>query len=225
MGYAGKLEEKQKAQELRKRGLSVREIQKKLGVSRSSVSLWCRDIQLTQKQLEKLYLNQKTGALRGCIIGAKKKQKERESETGKLIKVGKAQIGSLNKRDLFIAGVALYAGEGEKTDGAIGFSNSDYRTIRFMMKWFREICGVSENKFRGSLYIHDNLDEKKAKKYWSNITKIPLPQFTKSYIAKDNPNRLRKTKHNYGVFRIRISDAKLHRRIIGWIKGILERRK
>ena len=59
MSYSGKLELKLKARELRKNGLSVKAIQEKLKVSRSSVSLWVRDIKLTRKQLEKLYLNQK----------------------------------------------------------------------------------------------------------------------------------------------------------------------
>ena len=59
MSYAGKLELKLEAQKLRNNGLSVKEIQNKLGVSRSSVSLWIRGIKLTKEQLERLYLNKK----------------------------------------------------------------------------------------------------------------------------------------------------------------------
>jgi predicted transcriptional regulator len=221
MGCSGKIKLKLKAKGLREKGFSVKEIQKKLGVSRSSVSLWVRDIKLTKKQLERLYLNKKTGALRGSIIGAKKKQKEREELTCKLMKEGEGEVGSTSKRDRFIAGIALYYGEGGKTDGDVSFSNSDPKAVEFMVSWFREFCKVPENRLRGSLYIHSNLDERKAKTFWSRLTGISPNQFTKSYIAKNNPRRLRKVKHIYGVFRVKISDVNLHRKIMGWIKGLV----
>jgi hypothetical protein len=72
------------------------------------------------------------------------------------------------------------------------------------------------------LYIHDNLDEVKAKKFWSRILELPLTQFKKSYIVENNPKRFRKTKNIYGVLRISISDVNLHRKIMGWIEGVLQ---
>jgi len=222
MGYAGKLDLKLKAQFLRKKGLSVKEIQKKLRVSRSSVSLWVRDIQLSKKQLERLYLNKKTGALRGSIIGAKKKQREREDLTRKLITEGRKEVGNISTRDRFIAGIVMYFAEGDKKDGHIGFCNTDPNAIRFMVDWIRKFCNLPKEKLRGALYIHDDLDEKKAKKYWSELTGIPLTQFTKSYIAKNNLNRLRKKKHIYGVFRVSTSSVVLHRKLMGWINRVLD---
>ena len=221
MGYIGKLELKLKAQELRKRGLSVKEIQKRLRVSRSSVSLWVRDVKLTKKQLEKLYLNKRTGSLKGSIIAAMNKIKVREELTQKIIKEGRKEVGTFSKRDRFITGIAMYYGEGSKTDGAVSFTNSDPGAIKFMVNWLREFCKVSEEKLRGSLYIHDNLDKIKAEKYWSKLTEIPLKQFTKAYIVPNNPHRLRKVKHLYGVFRITISNTNLHRKIMGWISGVI----
>lgn len=222
MGYAGKLELKLKARELRKKGLSVKEIQRRLEVSRSSVSLWVRDIQLTKKQLRRLYLNKRTGALKGCIIAAMNKIKKRKELTERLIKEGKREVGELSKRERFIAGVAMYFAEGGKTDKSVQFSNSDPKAIKFIVEWLREFSKVPQEKFRGALYIHDNLDEKKAKKFWSKLTAIPLEQFTKTYIVKNNPHRLRKTKHPYGVFRVTVSNVNLHRKIMGWISGLFK---
>jgi len=221
MSYIGKLDLKLKAQALRKQGLSVKEIQKRLKVSRSSVSLWVRDIRLTKKQLEKLYLNKRTGALKGSIVAAMNKIRIREELTKKLIEKGEKEVGKIFQRDKFITGIALYFAEGEKSSEHISFSNSDPRAIEFMVGWFRKFCKVPEEKFRCSLYIHDNLNENTAKKFWSKLTKIPLSQFRKSYIVKNNPHRLRKVKHPYGVLRIGVSNVNLHRKIIGWISGIL----
>ena len=222
MSYAGKLELKLKARELRKKGLSVKEIQKRLKVSRSSVSLWVRDVKLTKKQLERLYLNKKTGSLKGSIIAAMNKIRAREELVKKLMREGKKEMGRISRRNRFITGVALYFAEGEKSSEHVGFSNSDPRAIKFMAGWFREFCKIPEEKFRCSLYIHDNLDEKKAKKFWSKLTKMSLAQFGKSYIVKNNPHRLRKVKHIYGVLRIGANDVNLHRKIMGWISGIFK---
>jgi DNA-binding CsgD family transcriptional regulator len=222
MGYAGKLKLKQEAIKLRKNGLSVKEIQRRLQVSRSSVSLWVRDIKLTQKQIRKLYLNKRTGALRGCIVAAMNKIRQREELTYRLRQQGKREVGDISKRDRFIAGIMMYFAEGDKGDKSISFSNSDSRAMKFMIDWFREFCKIPEAKFCCHLYIHDNLDEVKAKKFWSRILELPLTQFKKSYIVENNPKRFRKTKNIYGVLRISISDVNLHRKIMGWIEGVLQ---
>ena len=91
-----------------------------------------------------------------------------------------------------------------------------------MMDWLREYCSVPEKKFRGSLYLHDNLDEGQAKDFWSKLTRIPLDQFTKTYIVKNKEMRFRRTKHEFGIFRIVISDVCLNRKIMGWISGIFQ---
>lgn len=222
MSYAGKLDLKLKARKLRKQGLSIKEIQKRLKVSRSSVSLWVRDVKLTKAQLEKLYLNKRTGQLRGCIIAARNKIKAREELTKKLAIDGIREVGRVSRRDKFIAGIAMYFAEGEKSCEHVAFSNSDPRAVKFMMEWFRSFCKVPDEKFRCSLYIHDNLNIEEAKKFWIKLTRVPLSQFRKSYIVKNNPNRFRKTKNLYGVLRVNTSNVNLHRKIMGWISALLK---
>jgi hypothetical protein len=122
-----------------------------------------------------------------------------------------------------LIGISLYVAEGAKGDKSVDFANSDPKLIVFMMGWFREFCKVSEEKFRGAIWIHDNLDKHKTKKYWSKITKIPPRQFNKAYVVKDKTNskKIRKNKHKCGVFSIRIYSVKLQRKILGWVSGIL----
>ncbi len=224
MGYAGKLEEKKLALELRAKGLSYSEIQKKVPVSKDTLSRWCRDVILSPKQLEKLRKKKLKGAERGRIIGAKRQQQARLKEIKRLRDEGIRNIGKMNKRDRFIAGCALYLGDGSKSENEVGFSNSNSNIIKFMMKWFREFCKVPEKKFRGAIWIHDNLDQNQAKIYWSNLTNIPPTQFHKTYVAKNKTGsrKIRKKRHEHGVFAIRISDASLQRKLLGWMAGILE---
>ena len=221
MGYSGYLKLKQKAITLRKKGLSVRNIQKELKVSKSSVSIWTRDVKLTKKQLLRLYKNKLNGRIKGSFINAKKQQEERIRKTLELHRIGMQEVGKLSKRDKFIIGIALYSGEGTKSDRNCGFANSDPSLIKFMAYWFREFCKVQESKLRGSLWLHDYLDQVKAEKFWSKLTKIPLKQFQKTYIVEQKRRNIRKNIHEYGVFSIRFTDATIHRKIMGWIKGIL----
>jgi len=223
MGYYGFIEKRIKAQSLRGKGLSYKEIQKFVDVPKSTLSGWCKDIFLTEKQLNRLLENKLKGAARGRIIGAKKLQAKKRKQIKQLLNEGKKQIGKLTKRDRFITGVALYAAEGTKIDKEAAFANSDPIMIKFMMSWFREFCLVPEHKFRGAIWLHDNLSDSKAKKFWSKITGIPLNQFHKTYLAKNKTSslKIRKNKHQNGVFSIKFSDKKILRLIMGWIAGVL----
>lgn len=222
MGYAGKIKEKDIAQKLRQKGHSYREILSKVKVSKSTLSLWCRDIGLSRKQLERLLSKKIEGGLIGSAIGAKRQQARRIARTEELIKQGVKEIGRLDTRDCFIAGIMLYAAEGTKADGEVSFANADPAMIKFMAKWFRDFCKVADEDLRGKLYIHENLNERSARGYWSTLTGISLAQFHKSYIV-ENRNGFRKNRYRNGIFTIRISNRDLSRKIKGWIKGILSK--
>jgi transcriptional regulator with XRE-family HTH domain len=47
VGYRGKVEEQERARALRSRGMTLQDIATELGVAKSSVSLWVRDVPFT----------------------------------------------------------------------------------------------------------------------------------------------------------------------------------
>ncbi|MFH1565596.1 MAG: hypothetical protein ABIB98_00135 [bacterium] len=224
MGYWGKLELKFKAQNLRRKGLSYSEIGRVVKVSKSTLSLWCRDVAITEEQALNLFRRKLVGAEKGRIIGAKRQQKKRLDNIKQLIIEGRNQVGTLTVRDHFIAGIALYLAEGTKADRAVGFANTDPAAIRFMMHWFRNFCKVPEEKFKGAIWLHEGLSERVAVGYWSRITNIKSSNFHKTYIAKNKKDskKIRKNIHQYGVFSVRFGDAKVSRLIDGWISGLLK---
>lgn len=221
MGYFGKLKEKEAALKLRKKGWSYKQIQKRVRVSKNTLSRWCSEIVLTEDQVEKLLGRKLRGAERGRLAAAISKKEKRSNEEKALLSLGEKEVGTMSDREKFIAGIALYAGEGGKR--TMEFANSNSKIIRFMMDWFRRFCNVPERKFRGVIWIHDNLDPEKAKVFWSKLTKIPVSQFYKPYIAtnKKDSNKIRKNIHTNGVFSVKVFDTKTHRKILGWMSGIL----
>lgn len=222
MGYFGKLEEKEVVINLRKKGFSYKQILKEVNVSKDTISRWCRDITLTPQQMELLLKRKLHGGEKGRLVAAKLKHNIREKEILSLSKKGIKEVGNLSKRDRFISGISLYAGEGGKTQ--LEFANSDPKIIKFMMSWFREFCEIPESKFRGAIWIHDNLDSSEAKSFWSKTTGIPKSQFFKTYLAKNklNSRKIRKNIHQFGVFSIVASNVRVHRKILGWIAGVME---
>lgn len=221
MGYAGKLKEKQDAIKLRERGFSYAQIQKQVHVSKGTLSQWCRNVILSTSQLEKLLERKLVGGEKGRIIGAKVLQTKRIIETKKLLDKGKHEVGKLSKREKFLLGIALYVAEGAKTDRQIGFSNSDPKLIKFMMNWFIDFCKLNREKIRARIWIHSNRNESDAKVFWSKLTALPLRRFGKSYIAENkiNSRKIRKQIHPNGILGITTTNAKVHRKIMGWIAG------
>ena len=222
MGYFGRIEDKFKAQALRRQGLSYREILQTISVSKSTISLWCKDIGLTEKQKLRLLEKKQFGQRKGSLVAADNKRRARILRTELIKNEAKKEIGKISKRDKFVTGIALYAAEGNKSDGKAGFSNADPKLIEFMMDWFLTFAKVPMDKMRGAIWLHEGLSEKNSKKFWSDLVNLPSNQFHKTYIArvKNNSKKVRKNIHQYGVFQIRFSDSAIHRRIMGWISAV-----
>jgi hypothetical protein len=222
MGYYGKIDEKQLAQKLRRRGFSYGQILQQITVSKDTISRWCKDIPLSEPQKAALLKRKKFGQKKGSLIAAENKQRERIQKTKIIYSVCKKELGLLKSRDKFIAGVALYAAEGHKADRQGGFTNSDPRLISFMINWFLTYPKIPMSKLRGAIWIHEGLDMEKAKKYWANLTDIPANQFHKTYIVKNHKNKTRKIVNENGIISIRFTDSEKHRKIMGWISAMLD---
>lgn len=211
MGYRGKLEERQRARELRAQAWTLQEIADELDVSKSSVSVWVRDVEFERKP------RKRTAA---SSNGPRKLRQRKLDQIQRLLDEGDEQIGELSERDLLIAGTALYAGEGGKTDGRVDFANSDPRFIAFFCWWLREFFDVDESRLRLYLYLHDGLDIDETNAYWSRLTGIPLSQFGKPYRAQPDGG-IRNSKHAYGCPRITYCCSRTHRAIMGLVHGLL----
>lgn len=221
-----KREEQKKAIDLRKQGFSFNEISAKVGVPKSSVSNWVKDIVISDVHKLKLFARS-----RSIESIEKRRQSRLANELTKrdmVSSLAKKDIGSLGKQELFMIGVMLYFAEGGKSKrGLVRFSNSDPRMIQIMMRFFREACVVPESKFKGHIHTHQLKQVKPSEKYWSEITGIPKAQFFKTYYKESKTgliDSVAKTNRilTYGTFDIYVCDTNLFLKIQGWIQGIYE---
>ncbi|MBI4252725.1 helix-turn-helix domain-containing protein [Candidatus Uhrbacteria bacterium] len=213
-----KEKEKRQAILLRKRGKSYSEIQKVVGVSMSSISLWLRNVPLSKRQKDRLFRLKVRGAKNG---GGKKKHLQRLYESKKIIRSAWDEFPKKISSPLFLLGVSLYWAEGSKADEKMSLSNSDHLMIECFMKWLREVCDVPEKKVRVHLHIHSLHSKKGIEKYWSRITHIPLNQFIKTYVKTTSLGHRKNILYN-GTCTVNVHDVTLYRKMIGWQLGLLE---
>ena len=210
MGYGGKVQEQQRARELRAQSWTVPDIAKELGVSKSSVSLWVRDVEFVPNPRRHNYWTRDN---------PHPMQVAKEAEIARCNAEGLERIGQLSDREFLIAGAVLYAGEGFKRGTHVGIANTDPVLLAMFVAWLRRCFEVDESRLRVRLYLHEGLDLEAAEQYWSELLRIPRSQFHKPYRAVADPTR-RTSKHTMGCPSVVYSHALTHRRVMGLIRAI-----
>ncbi len=209
MGYRGMVAEQAKARELRATGMTLLDIANELGVAKSSVSLWVRDVEFTPSP-------RRRGRKRGPNVLERRKQ----AEIDELLEEGRRRIGQLSEREFLVAGAALYAGEGSKGDGVVVFANSDARMMAFFAAWLRRFFPVDESRLRGRIYLHEGLDLDAGIAFWSDVMALPPSQFSCPYRAAADPS-IRTVKHPMGCAYLVYACSRTHRAVMGLVAALL----
>ncbi|MCR4264173.1 MAG: helix-turn-helix domain-containing protein [Candidatus Roizmanbacteria bacterium] len=216
--------EKIKARLMRKNGESIKAIARKIKVSPSTVSLWVRDIELTQLQLRQLEKNLKDPHYGRRHAYLKKIMQKRIRKEEQLLKRGIRRIGLLTRRELLLAGTALYWAEGFKKDSQVGFANTDPTMIQLFMRWIIECCGFNKSDLspRVTINISHMHRIEKIQNYWSEITQIPVSQFQKPYFQQVQWKKQFENEDEYfGVLRMKVRKSIDSLRLIkGWVEGL-----
>jgi hypothetical protein len=148
MGYAGKVTEQRQAREFRAQAWTLQDIATELGVSKSSVSLWVRDVEFVPRPRNRGYSSMKPHPLHVAEL----------AELERCRREGLGRIGQLSEREFLVLGLALYAGEGSKSRGEVRFANSDSRMLVVFLAWLRRFFDIDESRLRMRLYLHNDLD-------------------------------------------------------------------
>lgn len=147
-------------------------------------------------------------------------QRAKAEEIERLLAEGRERVGRLSGQEFLIAGVALYAGEGAKTASTLSFANSDPRMIALFCAWLRHFFDIDESRLRLRLYLHRGLDLEAASEFWSELTRIPVPQFGEPYRAVADPS-IRRSKHPLGCPSVYYCCSRTHRAVMGLVHALL----
>ncbi|HYK08706.1 MAG TPA: hypothetical protein VEW42_04380 [Candidatus Eisenbacteria bacterium] len=223
MRYSGKI--KDQVRDFREMGLSLGQIYEKTHIPKTTIRLWIKYIVLSKKQRDKLQQNTMMALQKGRV-----RAQRLHTDTQRIAEIGfhnsaKEQTSKLSKKELFIAGVALYWGEGfkNKHEHRLGFCNSDPEMITFYIKWLKEIFHIKEEDLVLRLTLNESYENRaeEIQQYWIDILKVSPEQFTKPFYQHVAWKRQYKTDNYHGVLRIHVKNSKESLwEVRGWIEGL-----
>ena len=203
--------------ELRKQGKSYSEIKQIINVSKSSLSLWLRNITLSQKQLTGLKLK-------------KIRAVERYRETMRLkriIRNRKYYLDQRNKwlpltkREGFVAGLFLYWGEGNKVStNTVSICNTDPAVLKFTVYWIVSCLEVPKQKIRIQLHLYDDMNVNEETNFWSEELGIDRLQFRQPYVKKSLRTSIDQKGFGHGTCSVMIFKTVLKENVLMAIKAI-----
>ncbi|MFC9684674.1 hypothetical protein [Streptomyces sp. NPDC056948] len=213
---------KEKARELRLQGWTYDQIQVELGCSKSSISLWVRD--LPKPERKRSTEEASAIARRGWEVTLQRREEERQHTKA----AAQQAVGDLTDREVFLAGVALYWAEGAKDKSysrreRLLFINSDPNVISFFLRWL-DVLGVERERLRFRVSIHESANVQEAEEFWAGLAGVAPGTFQKATLKKHNPKTSRKnTSEAYrGCLIVYvIKSADLYRRMEGAWYGIV----
>ncbi len=221
-----KYELRLRARALRKQGNSLGSIAQQLMTSKGTVSFWCRDIALTEQQVAVLLANKRNGAKIGQLMGAATNKRKRFEKIEKYKEEGRKRLGVITNENLLIAGLSLYLGEGFKKARKVGFTNSDPKIIKFVMRWLEECFNVTREQLMASVLINEmhRYREREVVDYWARIMNLPMSQFRKTRYARVKNKKVYENNDTYfGTLTIVVlKSSDLFYRIQGLMDALLE---
>ena len=216
------IENKIKAQTMRKNGFSLGQITSRLKVPRSTVYYWISKIPLSVNEEVKLRKKRENARIKGGLTRHKQRL-----ETIKMYEETAIQdIKKISPRELFLIGISLYWAEGSKQKNRcisqpVIFSNNDPKMIRIYCRWLDKIA-IPHNRRKYTLYIHRQYLhlEPSIKNAWQGKL-FPIQIKWEKTIYKHH-NTKRPIDPNYlGLLKITLSrSTDLNRKIAGWITAV-----
>jgi transcriptional regulator with XRE-family HTH domain len=211
-----KTDERRQARELRAKGCSVREIERRLGLARSSVSLWVRDVELTAEQRAALMARMRTSQAAA---------RERKAAAARAVRKTYQDEGRVMARERdgsYAAGCMLYWAEGDKQRNSVRLSNADPEVLVFFADFLREHFGVRDEQM--SVYCNLFADhvarQNEIERYWLERLELPSSCLRKSivnvyskYTSKKRSNKL-----PYGTCKLAVHSTCIVQTIFGSIQ-------
>ena len=205
---------KEQAMRLRHQGISMTVIERELGIARSTLSGWFKNVRLTEVQRTRLMQNSRDGWLKARPNAHQwhRKQKAMRMFDAKVQAIDTLKEITLTDEILDLAFAMLYWGEGAKSD-TTSIASSDPKILRFVLAVLRRNYGVTPHEIRFELHLRMDQSGEELKMYWSKELDVPLERF--KYVAYDKRSQGKPTYDHYkGVCDIRCGKIAIQRKLI-----------
>jgi len=208
-----KFKDREKAIGLRASGKSVNCIADILGVSKSSVSVWVRGVELTEEQKIRLGSNSLPNLSIGHLAVAGKYRDKRKEWRD----IGRKMYLDGDKRYAFAC--ALFLGEGAKGRNALDLSNTDERLLIFWLSFIRDCFGVKNDDVAVvvTCYLNNGLSLEEIQNHWLDVLSLPPSSLRKTVVKSKYYSGSTSGKHPFGVCNIRVNRTDIVQKLFGSI--------
>ena len=216
---------KEEAIALRRQGYSLKDIEDRLGIARSTLSGWLRKVKLTCEQKKALDVR-----WRHALVKARERAVLwHNAERTKRLECAKIEaensLSKIDVKDRYIIELALailYLGEGFKKNDGLGIGNSDPLILKFFLKTINDIYKIDRNKVRYDLHLRADQNPEEMKEFWSK--ELGIPQNHCITISIDKRTIGRPTYSNYkGVCVINCGNIAIQRKLIYLSRAFCEK--
>ncbi len=208
---------KEAATELRRSGKSYKAIHKEINVPLSTLSGWFKNEEWSMEIRDRLGKEQSLAFPKKleAMVKANKKRWADIHETYR--QEASKEFLKLKGDPLFLAGIMLYWGEGEKQQKSsqVRLSNSEPEMIRIFNLFLTKSLKISPDKISTWLLLYPDLVDSVQKNFWSKATGLSLSQFKKSICIKGrHPTK----RLSYGVCYITVNSRALKEKVLKWLE-------
>jgi hypothetical protein len=208
---------KTEAFRLRRLGQSYSQISEKLGIPKGTLGGWFKG-EPWSKEIRDRLSAEVSLAFPKKLAQMVKVNKERWAAWHRECQEEAVrEFPTLKDDPLFLAGVMLYWGEGNKvmTSPQVKLANSDPAMIRLFCLFLKRTLMIPDKKIKIWLLLYPDLIDSVQKNFWSKATGIPINQFNKSiYITGKHPAR----RLSYGVCNVTVSSRQLKEKLVKWVE-------
>jgi predicted transcriptional regulator len=209
-----KNKEKKIAISLRKKGISINKIAKKLSVATSSVSGWVKDVVLSDEQKSKLKSSN------NVLSGTEKWVQQRKADREIYYNQGYNKSKEKDYRHAYCC--ALYSGEGTKYgNSTIQITNCNVLILKTFISFLRDYFNVPNEKVAINVVckLSNGISVDDIHNYWLKELNLDSVCIRKHRV-RDNVSE--SNKYPYGICRISVNDVKIRQHIDGAILGYFD---
>lgn len=203
---------------MRRRGVSIRDIETRLGIARSTLSYWFRNVILAPHYQKRLEQRRKNALLFARTKASLWHREQKQLRIKEALRQATEFLNSLDWYDHRLTELALallYMGEGFKkgTGAGTGMGNSDPVILRFFLSTLEQLYGLRRGTFRYELHLRADQEPKKLVRFWAKQLRVAEGRFRSPVVDRRTVGRPTYPGY-FGVCSIQCGNIAIQRKLV-----------
>ena len=208
--------DKSEAFRLRKSGKSYGQIIHELKIPKGTLSGWFANIDWSDKLKQRLSQTVQMESTKRMVALNAVRGKHLKRAYAEARCEARAELAVLKYNPMFIAGLMLYWGEGDKrTRSQVRLCNTDPELVRLFVLFLEKACQIPREHIKASVLIYPDLSPEECLSFWSKRSTVRMSNFHKCVTILGR-HKTRKLSH--GVCSVMVISTYFKEKMLEWLK-------